>query len=158
MKTILNIPKPANKSWVVKGKNIEELFKNLNKHKWWGRYRAYPSYSFKEKGGVVNEFTLKSKPEIIMPKWSNYTKASKAEKKSWDDMYKALMKHESNHHDIFQKEATAWQKAMDKVVDLNKKNALREWEKFDKATQNKQDAYDAKSDHGKKEGVILNLP
>ena len=80
MKVKLSIPKPANKDWKVKGKTIEEVFKNLQKHKWWGRYRAHPSYSYKPAKGKVTEFTLKAKPEIIMPSWTYYSKATKAQK------------------------------------------------------------------------------
>lgn len=156
MKVTLKIPKPKDNTWTVKGTTILELFKNLNKHKWWGRYRSNPDHSLKEKDGKVSEFTLKAKPEIIMPKWSTYSKASKDEKTSWDDMCKALKKHETNHHALFEKEAAAWVDAMDKKGDLDKKAAKKEWDKFLKDTQTKQDAYDTKSGHGKKEGVILN--
>ncbi|GAA6199184.1 DUF922 domain-containing protein [Aquicoccus sp. SU-CL01552] len=156
MKVTLKIPKPASNKWTVKGKTIEDLFKNLKKHKWWGRYRSHSECSYKKKDGVVSDFILKAKPEIIMPVWANYSKASKEEKKSWDDMWKALKKHEENHHVIFKKEAEAWKKAMEKAGDLDEAKVIKAWNKFGKEAQGKQDAYDKKSDHGIKEGVILN--
>lgn len=156
MKVVLSFPKPKANTWTVKGKTIVDLFDNLNKHKWWGRYRSHPEHSLKEKDALVSEFKLTAKPEVIMPKWAEYAKASKDEKKSWDDMWAALNTHENNHHTIFSDECDAWVKAMDKLGDLDKKKAKAEWDKFVKATQAKQDGYDKKTDHGAKEGVILN--
>ena len=155
MKVTLKIPKPAAKTWTVKGKTVDELSKNMKKHKWWGRYVSNPNYSYKDKGAIVTELVFKPKPVIYMPVWSEYSKASKADKKSWDDMYKALKKHEENHHTILLSESEAWKKTMDKLGDLDKKKMEVEWVKFNKATQAKQDGYDTKTDHGGKEGVTL---
>jgi len=157
MKVTLKYSKPASQKWTAKGKTMDDLLKNLNKHGWWGRYRAQPSYSYKEKNGTVSGFTLKAKPIVIMPAWSDYSKATKDQKKSWDTMWKALKKHEDNHHVIFDTAAKAWKKAMDKAGDVDAKEAKSKWDAFIKDTQGKQDAYDKKTGHGEKEGVILKI-
>lgn len=155
MKVTLKIPKPTSKTWTVKGKTSDELYKNMVKHKWWGRYLSNPNYGYKDKAGIVSELIFKPKPVIYMPVWSDYSKASKADKKLWDDMYKALKKHEENHHTILLSEAASWKKAMDKLGDVDKEKMETEWVKFNKATQAKQQSYDTKTHHGEKEGVSL---
>lgn len=155
MKVIVKIPKPGNKTWTVKGKTLDEVFKNLQKHKWWGRYVSNPKYAYKDKDGIVTELTFKPQPVIFMPVWSGYAKATDADKKTWDTMWKALKTHEGKHHTLLLAEAESWKKAMDKLGDVNKKTMQTEWVKFNKATQAKQDAYDTSSYHGGKEGVTL---
>ena len=156
MKVVINIKKPSDKSWKVKGTTIAELFKNLNKHKWWGRYRSNEDYKKKKgKDGYFEQATIIGAPVVTMPSWVNYSKASKEEKKSWDDMWKALKVHELNHHKIFEKEAEAWKKWMADFEEVDQKTLTAEWDSFKKDLQKAQDAYDKKSKHGKSEGVIL---
>lgn len=158
MKVTLTIPSPAKKSWTVKGGNLEEVFKNLNKNAFWGRYRSNPSYKSSGKGDKIDTIKLTAGPVITMPSWAGYGKASKDEKKSWDAMFKALQKHESNHHDIFVKAADDWKKEMEDGGDLSKKDADRAWKDFNASTQRLQDRYDSSTSNGAKEGVILDIP
>ena len=98
MKAKVKIPAPAKKDWTVSGGDIETLFNNLERHGWWGRYESHEDKKPRKTGDKITEVVITGSPRIILPKWKDYGKASRAEKKSWDDMYKALKKHEENHH------------------------------------------------------------
>lgn len=155
MKVTCKISKPSQKTWKVKGKTLDELVTTLDKHDWWGRYRSEISYSYKEKGGTVSVFSIKAKPVIHMPAWGEYSKASKDDKKAWDTMFKALLKHETNHHALFLEACAIWARDMDAEGEIDKKAALKAWKDFETNLQKTQDDYDSKTNHGAKEGVML---
>ena len=157
MDVVLKIPKPANKTWNVKGKTVQELLDNIERHGWAGLYLANPSYAYKQPKDIVTQFTLKTKPLITTPKWSDYSKATKDEKKSWDKAMQGLKKHENNHHEIFCKEAKLWKAKMKKMGDLDKGDMESEWGTFMKLVQGKQDTYDTKTQNGVKEGARMTV-
>lgn len=158
MKVTLTVPKPSNKTWTVKGKDLSAVFDNLNKNKFWGRYRSNHATSFSGKGDKIDSVKVSASPVVLMPSWAGYGKATKDEKKSWDTMWKALKKHEDNHHVIFSDAADEWKKDIEKGGELSKKDFDQAWKDFNTETQKKQDKYDDRTDHGAKEGVILNIP
>ncbi|MFQ5622090.1 MAG: DUF922 domain-containing protein [Paracoccaceae bacterium] len=155
MKVNLKIPGPSNKTWTVKGANLEEVFKALKAHGWWGRYRSNESAKFTGKAKKFDTVNLSAKPVITMPKWANYGKAAKDEKKSWDDMWKALKKHEDQHHTIFQTAAKEWKASTEKGGDLEPKEMDKAWKAFLADSQKRQDDFDKRTGHGKKTGVVL---
>jgi len=160
MEIKLSISSPTSKSFTVKGDTIEEVFNSLNKNGYWGRYRSNESQSskFGDDRKTVVEIELSASPTITLPNWSGYGKATKEEKKSWDVMYKALDKHENNHHTIFEDAAKAWKKQMEKDGDVEKKVSDKAWAEFVKSVQKLQDGYDTKTKNGEKEGVVLEQP
>lgn len=158
MKATVKIPNPKPKNWSVSGGDIETLFNNLNRHGWWGRYRSFEDKKPKKKGDKIIEVVITGSPTITMPKWKEYGKASKEEKKSWDNMYKALLKHENNHHKIFTDYAKEWKGELEGGDDLTKPDLEKAWKAFKKELQKRQNKYDAKTSHGEKEGVILMVP
>lgn len=157
MKVSVSIPNPKSRSFSVKGKSIPDVFKALNKNGYWGRYRSDPDVDW-GKDDPVTKASITSSPYIILPTWSDYSKATKDEKKSWDDMMKALEKHENNHHTIFKDAVDTFKKSLEKRDDLSAKDAKQLWKDFIKDTQDAQDKYDTKTSHGEKEGVELIVP
>lgn len=155
MKVTLSYSAPSNKTWNVKGADAESLFKNLEKNGFWGRYRSNSSGSWSGKGKKIDSVKITGKPVILMPSWTEYSKIKDGQA-SWDKMWKALKKHEDNHHKIFDEAAKAFKKELEKGGDLDPKDMTKAWDKWLKDTQKKQDDYDKKSKHGQNEGVILN--
>ena len=145
---------PARKSWSCKGANLDEVFKNLNKHGWWGRYRSNLAYNAKLGSNVVS-VSVTAKPVVIMPKWAQYGKASADDKKAWDKMYKALLKHETNHHTITDTHLKELKKNLEKGGEIDGKELKKAWESSMKELEKKQKTYDSRTDHGSKEGVKL---
>jgi predicted secreted Zn-dependent protease len=145
----------------VKGKTIREVLGELNAFEEWGYYdsRQLDSNSATfDKNGKVTGVRIDMSPVIIMPEWTEYKRASKADKASWDKMYKALKKHEENHHAIQKKCLEEFKNKIEKEfktkdLDVNtlKERVVTEQTKF----QEKQDDYDKATKHGKTEGVIL---
>jgi predicted secreted Zn-dependent protease len=161
MKITIKIPAPKEKSFTVKGSSIPEVFNALEKHGFWGRYRSNETIAYETDKKDKNLYiggSVSGAPVVTLPKWANYGKASKPEKKSWDDMMKALTKHEYNHHTKFEDSAKDWKKEMEKGDDLSKKEMTASWDKFVKELQKTQDAYDARTKHGLTEGVELIEP
>lgn len=159
MKVKLAIPNPKTRHWTVKGNTLEAAFKSLQAHNWWGRYRANPSYSFKnDKNKIVTSVTVRAKPLIQMPKWAGHAAATKAEQASWDKMYKALEGHERNHHELFLKGSEEWATYLEALDPFDVKAVKKMWSEFNKNMQKGQDDYDAFSKHGQKEGVVLTIP
>ena len=72
-----------------------------------------------------------------------------------DAMMTALRKHEAKHHKIFEDEAKAFKKAMAREDPFPKEEVDGRMYDFYSAGQDKQDAYDSKTNHGEKEGVVL---
>lgn len=179
-----SLAKPKIKHSVkVKGKTLDELRKNLNKLKFWGRYTVNATANYKNNGAkLITEVSVSAKPQIEMPNWSDYAKAKKEEQSAWDDMYAVLLKHEMNHHalalEVFAiylteisdkvKEIAAHNKAVAKETDEKKRQKLidtfiplkvdaikKRLKTLATDLQAVQDDYDSKTDHGKKEGVTI---
>ena len=179
-----SIAKPGSKkSLTVKGVTLDELRTNLNKHDHWGEYVCNANMGYKNDGKKrIVEVSVSAKPDIYMPVWSDYSKASKDDKKAWDDMYAKLLKHETNHHylalevfaiflqevEVQNAQAEATNKAVEKEKDPKKKEKLlagfKPWtvttlkarlKTLGTDLQKVQDDYDKKTNHGQKEGVKI---
>jgi predicted secreted Zn-dependent protease len=158
MKVKLGISKPSRKNWTVKGKGIEEVFANLKKHGFWGRYRSVPSYKASDERVIYSTVKISARQVITMPSWSGYGKADKEAKKSWDTMYKALLKHEAQHGEIFEAAVQELKSQIEAGEDLDKKQIDEACDAFTTDVQKQQDKYDSSTKHGTSEGVILNIP
>jgi predicted secreted Zn-dependent protease len=79
------------------------------------------------------------------------------QKASWDKMVDALEAHENNHHDIQVDCASDLEQEIKKAKTLHVKALNTIIGKKRKACQKKQNDYDARSGHGEKEGVELDL-
>lgn len=136
---------------VVKGKTLAQVAAELNKLAEWGRG-----------GGRIRSDTLENvkTPEVtvqlranltmVLPRWEGYEGASEAAKKEWNRMIAKLREHEQRHVDIAIEEADALASALigkpmskiaSMVTEANAKMATRQRE------------FDAKTEHGNKEGV-----
>jgi predicted secreted Zn-dependent protease len=154
----VNAPKVS--TFSVAGKTLREAKKNLDARDEWGLYDATQNSKSSAKtdaDGNVVSVTMVLNPKIEMPAWSGYSKATKDQKDSWDTMKKALLAHENRHHDIQLKCVEDLKKAI-KAAETLDAAALKELiDQMQKDCQKKQDAYDSRSGHGAKEGVVLDL-
>lgn len=155
MKVTLSLGTPSVKTYGIAGKTPEKLLEAMKKRKWWGHYESKIKYSGKVKNGKVTEIKISASPAIDMPKWSDYGKQDAAAKKVWDEMWKALKKHEETHHEVTKTEAEKFKKTLEGGSDLTAAEMKKAWGDFDKELGKAQKAYDDKTDHGAKEGVNL---
>jgi predicted secreted Zn-dependent protease len=142
----------------VAGATLKEALKQLQKRDEWGTYDSTQNQKSGAKidgDGKVKSVTLTLNPTIELPEWSGYSKASKAQRKAWDDMVAKLEKHERNHHKI-QKDALEDLKKKIKAAKSLDRDVLDDLiSKNSEGTQKQQDAYDSRTGHGEKEGVEL---
>lgn len=155
---VVKVNAPKVSKYTVKGDTLAEVRKNLDKRDEWGLYDA--TQNFKSGGkvdaqGQVTVVTIELNPVIELPTWSGYSKATKAQKASWDAMLKKLSAHEYKHHDIQVAGAAALKKAIESAKELDSDALNTLIEKAQTDTQKAQDSYDARSGHGAKEGVEL---
>jgi predicted secreted Zn-dependent protease len=155
MQVTLKITAPSVSYYGVKGKTREQVFASLNAHGWWGRYRSNEAVAYASSKTDIDGMTVTCRAVVLLPKWTEATKASKEDQKSFAGMLKALEKHERNHHTIFEDAAKAFKKTLETGKDLPKTKAMKAWSDFTAALQKAQDAYDTRTDHGEKEGVEL---
>ncbi len=106
------------------------------------------------------------KLKIRLPNWTAYSSASADEKKAWDSMIAALTAHEQHHIDIY-KEFNAvvnlqgvgsdclYSKAKQAAWEAFKKKLDDEFKKREDENEKKQKQYDADTNHGANEGVVL---
>ena len=156
----VNIAKPSIKKRKYGGKTLKDVLKLLEKQSEWGLYDAVSNQKNSakvDKDKKIKSVSINLKPVIEMPVWSNYGKAPKDQKASWDKMYKALLAHEQKHHKIQLKCGSDLEKMLKKEEDLDAKALNEKLEEARTACQDKQDAYDAKSKHGANEGVVLDV-
>lgn len=154
-----SIAKPKLVTYSVSGNTIEQVFNNLEKRKFWGRYRANQSKTASyQLDGHIKTITITAAPVITMPKWKNYSKGNKGQKATWDNMWKKLKAHEDNHHKIFLKCVDGFETDL-KAENVTKTDLPTHWSDATSDWQDDQDAYDSpgQSNHGINEGVELDF-
>jgi predicted secreted Zn-dependent protease len=160
VKLNITVNNPRISTFNVAGKTLKEAMRNLDARDEWGLYDATQNVQSSAKtdaDGNIVSVTMVLNPRIEMPSWSGYRAATKEQKASWDTMNKALLAHENRHHDIQVDCAEDLKKAIKaaKQLDGNALNKLID--QLNQDCQKKQDAYDSRSGHGAREGVVLDL-
>jgi predicted secreted Zn-dependent protease len=160
VKLNITVNKPKLSTFRIGGKTLAEAKKALDARDEWGLYDATQSFKSSaqvdSKGNVIS-VTMVLSPVIELPAWSGYSSATKEQKTSWDAMYKALQAHEHRHHDIQLECVEELKKALKAAKTLDEDTLNQIIEKLQESSQKKQDAYDSRSGHGAKEGVVLKL-
>ncbi len=160
VKVNIKINAPKVTKFKVGGKTLADAKKALDARDEWGLYdstQGFKSSAKVDKDKKVTDVTMAINPIIELPDWSGYSKATKEQKASWDDMVKKLEAHERKHHDIQVDCVEALKKAIKEADDLDAKGLNKIISDQQKACQKNQDSYDARSGHGAKEGVELDL-
>jgi predicted secreted Zn-dependent protease len=160
IKLNITVNNPRVSTFNVGGKTLSEAKKNLDARDEWGLYDATQNMQSSAKtdsDGNVVSITMVLNPIIQMPSWSGYRSGSKEQKASWDTMYKALLAHEKKHHDIQVDCAEDLKKAIKDAKQLDGDALNKLIEQSRQACQKQQDAYDSRSGHGAREGVVLDL-
>jgi predicted secreted Zn-dependent protease len=149
MKVKLDIKKTSSSTYNVKGKTYQEVFGALKKRKHQGEYTYDTAYTCKtDKSKNVTDVTITHKSNIEMPKWSDYSSASKEDKAKWDNMHSTLLCHEEKHHGVAEKALKALSKALTSAKKTDDKSVRSLIDSELKKHQASQDAFDKKTKHG----------
>ena len=156
MKFTNNLGKPSMTKKNYNGATLDDVADAMDKNKFWGRYvsNIQIDYNLNE-NGVVDEVTISGKPEIIMPIWKGWSKADRESQKAWDIMWIRLKRHEENHYKKSLDELKKFEKMVKKAGAYSEEIFNKKMDTFFADHQKAQDAYDKKTDHGVKEGVVL---
>jgi hypothetical protein len=163
-KFIVNWTKRDNQTSAVTGNTYEEMFKffqkkNASKEEWAKFHTERPALSFKPaKGEPITEVTLSIGYTTAMPSWSKASSLGSKGKAAWDAMMNALKKHEDNHRQILEDEVKKFGALVSAETDLSLKKLSDLFKDFPDDVRKAQEAYDAKTSHGEKEGVFLPAP
>jgi len=104
VKIDIKLATPKVTKFKVSGKTLKDVMSALDARDEWGLYDStqnVKSGAQVDKDGAVKSVTIAVNPVIELPEWSEYSKATKEQKASWDAMIKKLEAHERKHHDIF---------------------------------------------------------
>lgn len=156
MEVETNWSEPTLRFYPIKAKTIDGVAKALRKRKKWGHTSCLISFpDFRPETRIVEKITLTLSCKILMPNWPAYRYQKQNIKDSWDNMWKALKKHEDGHVDLFRK---ATNLLCSKLRELDKKRGGEIKKIISEAKdeiQRDHDNYDDKTDSGKKNGVEL---
>lgn len=150
--------KNTNAKFRMEGKRLADVRKSLDSRDEWGLFEGYVtdrSGRIDTRNGAVSRVTLTPWYKISMPSWPSYRQQAPRDQERWDTMWKALMEHERGHLDIFLRgfeKLTNDLKALEEVQESEIQTLL---EKATEEIQEKHDAYDRRTDHGRSAGVVL---
>ncbi len=156
----ITVNKPKLSTFKVAGKTLTDAKKILDARGEWGLYDAtqnFKSSAQADANGDIVSVTMELNPVIEMPSWSGYSAATKAQKASWDTMYKALLAHENEHHDIQLRCVEGLKKELRAAKKLDESTLNEIIAKSQEDSQKMQDAFDSRTAHGAKTGVALKL-
>lgn len=154
------VNKPRTTTFRVAGKTLAEVKRNLDARDEWGLYDAtqnLKSSAQVDGDGNIVSVSMTLNPVIEMPAWAGYSAATKEQKASWDAMCKALLAHENQHHAIQLEGVEDLKKAIKSAAKLDAETLDGLIEKAREDCQKQQDAYDSRTGHGAKQGVVLKL-
>jgi predicted secreted Zn-dependent protease len=145
------------KSYAVKGKTLKEAVEDMEKihGEETGKCEWSPNLQYEyDENGTITKAKVEVETTITMPKWPGAKKLSKPAMAEWSRFYKALKKHEKGHADIVRKKLKGLGA---KLVGKSKKDAEAAYKKALEDLQKASDAYDAITDHGYKQGTVIDV-
>jgi len=152
-KTTIKPPKRA--SYTIDAQTLHEVADVIDGHEEAGETTWEPNLNYKTSSdGVVTQATVTVDLTITMPEWPAARKRKKRVRDEWERFYRALEAHEQGHVDLVRKHLEG---VAASLVGLSEEKAQ---EKFAEALQELQEAsdqYDAATDHGRKNGTIIDL-
>lgn len=158
MRVTLGYSNRSNRNYRVRGATLQDVFDVLHARDFWGRYRSNSNWRSRGRDGVMTQLTIRAKPEITMPVWADKRRATRPEIKEWDRMHGILLRHERNHHKIFDDACKALKSELESGEDPDERTLQRRMDRFFRDTQGAQDSYDRRTRHGQTEGVRLTMP
>jgi len=149
-------PRGSRSSFKISGKTLTQVRRNLDARGEWGKCDW--SFTWKTSmsaSGTVSRVRLTPQWTVLMPAWTEYRRAKARKQESWDQMWKALLKHENGHGDVFERGFSKLERDLAALESPSSSDvdqvAQRAQQDIDKA----QRSYDTETDHGRSRGVEL---
>ena len=150
--------KNENAKFRVQGADLESAGKFLQARGEWGSFSGHFPYKWKATAqGQVSSVVISPTYTIQMPTWAAYRKQSESCKNEWDEMWRALRKHEAGHRDIFLRGISKLVGDLEAIESTTGPEIDDLMERAGAAVQKEHDDYDSRTDHGKSRGVELSI-
>jgi predicted secreted Zn-dependent protease len=129
---------------------------------WWGDASSKISYKYRSRGALdgctIESVTVNVDSTVRLPRWANRSESPAALQSQWDGMLRALDLHERGHVRISLDSARELERALKALPEQSTCAALgalagERAQAILAEHSRKQDAYDAETDHGRKQGA-----
>lgn len=159
MEVELTIRRPRRTRKDVRGSSFDALARAMDRNGCWDKYSFAVTYRTEGPPDDVTTVKMNVTPAIEMPRWRGYRRADDAHKREWDRMYAALERHEDEHHRLFTRKAEQFRDSVPNIsIAMDRQAVARTMEDFRREAQQVMDDFDARTDHGRRQGVELNEP
>ncbi|SPE35040.1 hypothetical protein SBA3_2220025 [Candidatus Sulfopaludibacter sp. SbA3] len=145
---------PEQVSYRVDGNTLASVAQAVSQEDEAGKTEWFPHYEYELNGSGLSSVTITVATRITVPEWSEYGSATQPEKEEWDRFLAALQSHEQGHLELVRQHLA---KIDEKMAGQSLNDANSAWEEALEALASASDAYDQQSDHGRKQGTIINL-
>lgn len=145
-------------TYVLRSQHFEGLRIAMNRRGEWGHFDPHIDCQYDPAVEQVSSFTVVAAPEIELPEWAHRATADEPHAQAWDDMIAALTAHEENHLDLFERWARNLRRSLRRERPIPIADFPSRWEALADELQTAQDRYDRSSNHGLREGVVLDDP
>ncbi len=142
----------------VEAADLESAAKVLNGREEWGHFAG--RFSWKWTGDAKgNATSVRIEPTftITMPSWPAYREQPQPCKDAWDEMWRALRRHEEGHKELFTDALSGLVDQLEALDAATGREIDDLMEKTESAIQSAQSEYDTKTDHGRSQGVVLTI-
>ena len=153
-------PRITDAKYTVPGADLESADKFISGREEAGSFDYdFPASSFKrDSGGNVTSFTFTPSFKLTMPTWPAYRKQPQECKDAWDDMWRAVEKHELEHRRIFEQGFAKLVRELEQTPHMPFEDLKTSLCKAKAALQKQHDDFDTETDHGRSRGSELIIP
>jgi predicted secreted Zn-dependent protease len=141
-------------SYAIDAATLAEAAQAIRGRKEAGLAEWNPQLSYKDVDGVITEAKVTATPTVTLPKWPGAAKAGKAAQAEWSRFSQALAEHEQGHVDLVHQHLGGLGA---KLVGKTVAEAQAAFDAATTALQAASDQYDAKTDHGRNTGTVIEL-
>ncbi len=150
----VEIGAPEQASYDLRGRTLADvaaavaLQDEAAKTEWW------PRFTYTTSGDLITAVDVTVKLRVTMPAWPNAKTAPDAEQRAWAQFLAALTAHEQGHVDLVNQ---YFADIETRLVGQSPDAAKRLWAENSTALQAASDSYDSDTDHGRKQGTVIDL-
>ena len=146
---------PRAATYLVTAKTLKEAATKILARKEAAETTWAPTYTTAhDSSGTVTKVTIDAHITVTMPNWPGATALKGADKTRWDTFITALKKHEDGHVALAQKKL---QEVGATMLGQSEADAATTFKQVISDLQQDSDAYDAANDHGRNEGVVIDI-
>ncbi|HET8670240.1 MAG TPA: DUF922 domain-containing protein [Candidatus Saccharimonadales bacterium] len=138
----------------IDGTTLETVAETISQMTEAATIEWFPRYDYETTGGVVSSAAVTVETRIKMPQWTGYSTATDVEQNEWDRFFAALRRHEQGHVELVVEHLSDVDELL---TGKSIESAKQLWISALAALQTASRAYDQETDHGRKQGAIIDV-